>query len=62
MPYPGFKNQRDENRDKPRRALEIDTVGQTETFLTANVKLITFIVCMIVLPEGYTIPENVFEL
>ena len=49
MPYPGFKNQRDENRDKPRRAVEIDTVGQTETFFTANVKLITFIICMIVL-------------
>ena len=48
MPYPGFKNNRNEYQDKPRR-VEIDTVGQTETFFTANVKLITFIVCMVVL-------------
>ena len=49
MPYPGFKNNRNEYQDKPRRRIEIDTVGQTETFFTANVKLVTFIVCMVVL-------------
>ena len=50
MPYPGFKKDRDQNvQDKPYRKTEIDTAGQTETLFTANVKLITFIICMVVL-------------
>ncbi len=49
MPYPGFKKSREQSEDKPRRKQEIDTAGQTETFWSANAKLITFIVCMVVL-------------
>ncbi|MBO5897423.1 MAG: hypothetical protein J6R04_00260 [Clostridia bacterium] len=74
MPYPGFKNNRDNDReprprswreevgeDKPARKQEPDTAGQTETFFTANVKLITFIVTMAVL-LGLIGPWSVFQI
>ena len=55
MPYPGPKNKRktQDARFEPIRREEVkplvDTVGKTETFVTRNVKLITFVACMIVL-------------
>ena len=51
MPYPGFKNKREaqDARPEPIRRETVDTVGQTETFFTRNVKLLTFIACMIVI-------------
>jgi hypothetical protein len=55
MPYPGYKNKR-ETKDvqpEPIRREEgkapADTVGKTETFVTRNIKLLTFIACMIVI-------------
>ena len=61
MPYPGFKRDREQAGDKPRRKEEVDTAGQTETFWTANVKLITFIVCMAVLLATIG-PWSVFQI
>ena len=54
MPYPGFKNKRDEKDVTPtpirrQTPTPVDTVGKTETFVTRNVKIITFIACMIVI-------------
>ena len=51
MPYPGFKNKRDKQQDTRAEPIrrEVDTVGKTETFVTRNVKMITFIACMIVI-------------
>lgn len=55
MPYPGFKNKRNNGdiQPEPIRHEEVkapvDTVGKTETFVTRNVKIITFIACMVVI-------------
>lgn len=58
MPYPGFKKNRgreqstDEWRHEEDKLLgktPVDTKGQTETFFTANVKLITAVVTIVVL-------------
>lgn len=55
MPYPGFKNKRNDGdvQSEPIRREEVnapaDTVGKTETFVTRNIKLLTFIACMIVI-------------
>ncbi len=53
MPYPGSKKKRenyDVNRtDKPCDTASVDTVGKTENFFTANVKLITAVVTIAVL-------------
>lgn len=61
MPYPGFKKGREQHTDKPCRKQEIDTAGQTETFWSANAKLITFIVCMAVLLATIG-PWSVFQI
>ena len=61
MPYPGFKKDREQSSDKPRRKQEIDTAGKTETFWSANAKLITFIVCMVVLLATIG-PWSVFQI
>ncbi len=74
MPYPGFKSNRnsdDESRprswkegvgeDKPVRAPKPDTAGQTETFFSANVKLITFLVTIAVL-LALIGPWSVFQI
>lgn len=48
MPYPGFHSKRDQT-DKPlpkQPSVQQDTAGQTETFFTRNVKLITFFICI----------------
>ena len=59
MPYPGFdKSKRQTSSEQIPQAeshaqrVEIDTVGQTETFWSRNVKLITFICCMAVIIVG----------
>ena len=56
MPYPGFdKSKRRAASEQIPQAepraerVEIDTVGQTETFWSRNVMLITFICCMAVI-------------
>ena len=55
MPYPGYKNKREvkDVQPEPIRREEKktpgDTVGQTETFFTRNVKIITFIGCMVII-------------
>jgi hypothetical protein len=55
MPYPGYKSKRESGDLQPepiRREAEkapVDTVGKTETFVTRNVKIITFIACMLVM-------------
>ena len=54
MPYPGFHNKRDHTQEdiQPeaiRRSKEADTVGKTETFVTRNIKLLTFLACMAVI-------------
>ena len=55
MPYPGYKNRRNSEDTQPEpirresKARPTDTVGQTENFFTRNVKLLTFICCMIVI-------------
>ena len=59
MPYPGFdKSKRQTSSEQTPQVkpgaerVEIDTVGQTETFWSRNVKLITFICCMAVIIVG----------
>ena len=59
MPYPGFdKSKRRAASEQIPQAepraerVEIDTVGQTETFWSRNVRLITFICCMAVIIAG----------
>ena len=58
MPYPGFKKNRDREQSTDDWRLEedkllgktpVDTKGQTETFFTANVKLITAVVTILVI-------------
>ena len=55
MPYPGFKNKRNSDDIQPepirreQEAMPADTIGKTETFVTRNVKLLTFIGCMLVI-------------
>jgi hypothetical protein len=55
MPYPGSKNKRNNGDVQPepirREAMPaaVDTVGQTENFFSRNVKLLTFIACMVVI-------------
>lgn len=54
MPYPGFHKKRNNSQqdiqpEPIRRAKEVDTVGQTETFISRNIKLLTFIACMTVI-------------
>ena len=74
MPYPGFKNNRDQSgesrprswreglsEDKPARVQKPDTAGQTETFFSANAKLITFIVSMAVI-LALIGPWSVFQI
>ena len=69
MPYPGFKNNRgndDESRshslrEEPVRAKTQDTAGKTETFFSANVKLITFLVTIAVL-LALIGPWSVFQI
>lgn len=74
MPYPGFKNSRGQNdesrprsfgeptgEDKPRRTQKPDTAGQTENFFSANAKLITFIVSMVVI-LALIGPWSVFQI
>ena len=47
MPYPGFHSKREmTEKPAPRAKKEQDTVGKTENFLTRNVRLITFCLCM----------------
>jgi hypothetical protein len=59
MPYPGFdKSKRRAASEQIPQAepraerVEIDTAGQTETFWSRNVRLITFICCMAVMIAG----------
>lgn len=73
MPYPGFKNNRGQGDDRPRawhepvgedkpaRKQAPDTAGQTETFFTANVKLITFLVTIAIL-LALIGPWSVFQI
>lgn len=46
MPYNGYYSNRPQKPEK--WSPEDDTKGQTETFVTRNVKLITFLVCLAV--------------
>ena len=74
MPYPGFKNNRGQGddarprswresvgEDKPAGKQAPDTAGQTETFFTANVKLITFLVTIAIL-LALIGPWSVFQI
>jgi hypothetical protein len=55
MPYPGYnKNKRGTQDVQPEpicraHRQQIDTAGKTENFLTRNVRLLTFIACMMVI-------------
>lgn len=53
MPYPGFHKNRDVAQDAQpepiRRSKKEETAGKTETFVSRNVKLLTFLACMTVI-------------
>ena len=55
MPYPGFhKKRNDEQQDIQPEAIrrpkeQQDTVGKTETFVSRNIRLLTFLACMAVI-------------
>ncbi len=54
MPYPGFHKNRDNTPqdiqpEAIRRPKEVDTAGKTETFISRNIKLLTFLACMAVI-------------
>ena len=49
------------NRSPKKRRQEVDTAGQTETFLTRNVRLITFLICLSVFLAFFG-PWSVFRI